>query len=143
MTSNDRNSRPTIYPTLIYRDAHAAIRFLTEAFGFATAALHEHPDGTVAHAELAYGNGTVMVGSAGDEGEFGSAARDLGPSSVYVVVEDTDKHHERAVAHGAPIVMPVSDKEYGSRDYTARDLEGNLWTFGTYLPDPSARTTSG
>jgi hypothetical protein len=24
--------------------------------------------------------------------------------------------------------------DYGSREYGARDLEGNLWSFGTYDP---------
>ncbi|MGH2960652.1 MAG: VOC family protein, partial [Solirubrobacterales bacterium] len=26
------------------------------------------------------------------------------------------------------------DTDYGSRDYSARDPEGNMWSFGTYLP---------
>ena len=30
--------------------------------------------------------------------------------------------------------MPPTDLDYGSRDYGARDLEGNLWSFGTYAP---------
>jgi uncharacterized glyoxalase superfamily protein PhnB len=38
------------------------------------------------------------------------------------------------VAAGAEVVMPLTDQDYGSRDYTARDPEGNLWSFGTYLP---------
>jgi uncharacterized glyoxalase superfamily protein PhnB len=28
------------------------------------------------------------------------------------------------------------DTDYGSRDYSARDLEGNQWHFGTYRPAP-------
>ena len=32
--------------------------------------------------------------------------------------------------------MGLRDQDYGSREYTARDLDGNIWTFGTY--DPTA-----
>jgi len=49
-----------------------------------------------------------------------------------IIVGDADAHHARAKAVGAEIVMPLSDKEHGGRDYTARDPEGYLWTFGTY-----------
>jgi uncharacterized glyoxalase superfamily protein PhnB len=125
---------PTVYPALRYRDAKAAIAFLKDAFGFTEVAVHEGEGGVVHHAELAYGNGMVMLGSAQNDSEFGRAAKDLGPSSVYVVVQDADVHHARAVAAGAEVVMPLTDQDYGSRDYTARDPEGNLWSFGTYLP---------
>lgn len=27
------------------------------------------------------------------------------------------------------------DIVYGSREYSARDIEGNLWSFGTYDPN--------
>ena len=31
--------------------------------------------------------------------------------------------------------MPPTDQDYGSRDYMARDTEGNVWSFGTYAPE--------
>lgn len=34
------------------------------------------------------------------------------------------------------IVMGLTDQDYGSREYAARDSEGNLWCFGTYRPSP-------
>lgn len=127
-------STPSICPALRYRDAKAAIAFLQDAFGFAVAAAYEGGDGVVHHAELVYGNGMVMLGSAQNGSAFGRVAEDLGPVSVYVAVEDADAHHARAVAAGAEVVLPLHDQEYGSRDYTARDPEGNLWSFGTYRP---------
>ncbi len=125
---------PTVTPALLYRDAKAAIQQLTEAFGFTQAALYESEDGTVLHAELVYGNGIVMVGSKGRGGVYDEAMANAGPSGVYVVVEDTDAHHKRAAEHGAEILMPPTDQDYGSRDYMARDREGNVWSFGTYAP---------
>ncbi|MEU2832310.1 VOC family protein [Streptomyces lavendulae] len=125
---------PTVFPTLLYRDAKAAIRQLTEAFGFTRVAVYEGDDGTVMHAELAYGNGAVMLGSKGRGGAFDKAMEGAGPAGVYLVVDDVDAHHRRAVEHGVEILMEPTDQDYGSRDYMARDTEGNVWSFGTYAP---------
>jgi uncharacterized glyoxalase superfamily protein PhnB len=51
-----------------------------------------------------------------------------------MVLSDVDAHYERAKAAGAEIVMEPTDQDYGSRDYAARDTEGNVWCFGTYRP---------
>ncbi|WP_330176448.1 VOC family protein [Streptomyces sp. NBC_01498] len=125
---------PSVCPTFVYEDAKAAIRTLKDAFGFTEVAVYEGPDGSVVHAELAYGNGRVMLGSRKNEGVFARAMAGGGPSGVYVVVEDVDAHHARAVREGVEILMPPTDQDYGSRDYMARDAEGNVWSFGTYAP---------
>ncbi|MEV0635494.1 VOC family protein [Streptomyces sp. NPDC050619] len=127
--------RPSIFPTLVYADAKTAIRQLTEAFGFTELSVYEGEDGAVLHAELVQGNGGVMLGSKGSGGVFDTAMKDAGPAGVYVVVDDVDAHHQRAVDHGAEILMPPTDQDYGSRDYMARDAEGNIWSFGTYAPE--------
>ncbi|MEU8590633.1 VOC family protein [Streptomyces sp. NPDC048664] len=127
--------RPSIYPTLLYTDAKAAIRELTEAFGFTELSVYEGEDGSVLHAELAQGNGAVMLGSKGRAGVFAEAMRGAGPCGVYIVVDDVDAHHQRAVEHGADILVPPTDQPHGSRDYMARDAEGNIWSFGTYAPE--------
>lgn len=125
------DTAPTLYPLLRYRDAHAAIAFLTSAFGFAEHDVTEH-DGVVVHAELSYGTGIVMLGTLGT----GDGLWDLAPTGVYVAVDDPDAHHAAAVAAGAEIVMDLADTDYGSRNYAARDPEGNVWSFGTYRPAP-------
>ena len=127
--------RPSVVPTLLYADAKGAIRQLTEAFGFMERSVHEGEDGTVMHAELVHGDGVVMLGTKGRGGAFDAAMRGAGPAGVYVVVDDADAHHRRAVEQGAEILMPPTDQDYGSRDYMARDLEGNVWSFGTYAPE--------
>jgi uncharacterized glyoxalase superfamily protein PhnB len=118
----------TISPTLRSVDPDASIAFLTQAFGFTEGLVARAPDGRVAHAELWYGDGAVMLG--------GSADAVSPAASVYVVVEDADAHHDRAKAAGAEIMMALTDQDYGSRDYAARDVDGNTWFFGTYRPAP-------
>ncbi len=123
----------SIHPTFRYRDAHAAIDFLERAFGFERKEVHESEDGTVQHAELRLGDGLIMLGD-DDESDFAKVAPPPGSGSVYVAVDDVDALLERARAAGAEIVYGPRDQDYGSRDFSARDPEGNLWSFGTYRP---------
>ena len=59
---------------------------------------------------------------------------DTGPSCVYISLDEVDSMHDRAVAGGAEILMPPTDQDYGSRDFVAKDHEGNVWCFGTFAP---------
>ncbi len=129
----------TIFPTLRYHDARAAIEFLCKAFGFEQYALYEGEDGTIAHAQLKFGNGMVMVGSVRDD-EFAKLqttpkrSGSLPTQSPYIVVEDADAHHDRAVKAGAKVVYALRTEDYGGRGYSCLDPEGHLWNFGTYDP---------
>lgn len=129
---------PTVYPTLGYVDAPAAIDWLTKTFGLEATLVVPGEDGTILHAQLAWGHGQVMLSSLREDpaGAGRRAATEFRTADhgIYVVVEDPDAHHARAVAAGAEIVMPPTDQDYGSRDYAARDPEGHLWAFGTYNP---------
>ena len=99
-------------------------------------------NGAIAHAQLDFGNGMIMLGSSGDDdfGRLVKSPRDLNglSASPYVIVEDADAHYAQAVAAGAEIVFDVADQPHGGRQYTCRDLEGQLWNFGTYDPWASA-----
>ncbi len=132
---------PTLYPTFKYRDAPAAIEFLKSAFGFQERVVYTNPDGTIAHSELTYGPSILMVGTVKND----LYARRAGQGSIYVAVDDADAHYQRARAAGAEILFELHDTAYGSRDYAARDPEGNVWSFGTYRPavDQSEAITSG
>ncbi|MGH2841349.1 MAG: VOC family protein [Solirubrobacteraceae bacterium] len=121
----------TTFPVLRYRDARAAIDWLGEAFGFTEKEVHEGEDGTIVHAELYTGKGIVMLSTDRDDDGWGAHA---GNGWAYLVVDDPDALHERAVAAGAEIIRPLEDTDYGSRDFSARDPEGNRWSFGTYAP---------
>lgn len=126
--------RPSIYPTLLYTDAEAALKQLTDAFGFTALTVYEGEDGLIQHAEPALGIGAVMPGSRGRGGRFDEAMHGAGPAGVDIVVDDVDAHHRRAAEHGVEILVPPTDQDYGARDYMARDAEGDIWSFGTYAP---------
>ena len=122
-------SYPTVFPSLRYDDAPAAIDFLVRAFGAERHAVYTGDEGSVHHAGLRFGNGIVMLGSARPD-----APASRGEIGIYVAVDDVDAHCERARSAGAEIVRELHDTEYGSREYGARDPEGNSWWFGTYQP---------
>ena len=130
----NRPHPPTVWPCLTYRDARAAINFLRDAFGFeeiATYARQSDPS-IIEHAEMRWPlGGGVMFGShEKDDSPFGR--RSPGNDSIYVVCDDPDALFERATAAGAEVVRGLKDEDYGSRGFTVRDPEGNLWSFGTY-----------
>jgi len=123
-------SNVSFNPALSYEDPEKAIQFLREAFGFNEHAVHRDDDGNIDYVELEFGGAYVGFGpNRGVDSPF-----ELGPTVVYVAVDHVDGLHERAVAAGAEIVMPPTDQDYGSRDFSARDPEGNVWAFGTYRP---------
>jgi uncharacterized glyoxalase superfamily protein PhnB len=140
MATLSKDTRCTTIITLRYRDANAAIEFLCNAFGFERHLVVPGPDNTVAHAQLTFGNGMIMLGSHPHEGEFTKWVQPpqtpdaVNTHSIYVVVTDADAHHARAKSAGARIVRPLTDEDYGGRDYSARDPEGYIWSFGTYDP---------
>ena len=132
-------SRVTVIPCLRYRDAPAAIEWLCRVFGFEKHLVVPNQDGTIAHAQLSFGNGMIMLGSLVDT-EFGrllTQPDEIGgveTQTPYVIVPDADAVHARARAAGAEIVIDITDEDYGGRGFSCRDLEGHLWNFGTYDP---------
>jgi uncharacterized glyoxalase superfamily protein PhnB len=135
-----KNTKATVVPTLRYRNAPAAIEWLCTTFGFERHLVVPGEGGTIVHAQLAYGNGMIMLGTADSGTEFGRVMQQPDEAggrvtqSIYVIVTDADVIHARARAAGAEIVLDISDKEYGGRDFSCRDLERHVWTFGTYDP---------
>jgi uncharacterized glyoxalase superfamily protein PhnB len=132
-------TKANVIPCLRYRDAPPAIEWLCKTFGFQKQLVVPNEDGTIAHAQLSFENGMIMLGSVLDT-EFGRLMKqpdEIGGAetqSVYVIVSDADVFYEQAKAAGAEIVIEIKDEDYGGRDFTCRDLEGHLWTFGTYNP---------
>jgi uncharacterized glyoxalase superfamily protein PhnB len=92
---------------------------------------------TVGHAELRLGDGWIMAGTPRGN-EFDVAP---GSTTTYWVLENAaavDALHTRAVAAGAVSVRPPHAPDYGGRECSLRDADGNSWSFGTYAPGTSA-----
>ncbi|MDQ6805238.1 MAG: VOC family protein [Actinomycetota bacterium] len=127
-------STQNIFPALRYGHADAALTWLTEAFGTEERDLYRGPDGRIRHAELKLGDGLIMLGSYHEDGFRRARPPDprAGRISLYIAVGDPDAVPARATRAGAEVVRELTDTDYGSRQFSVRDLEGNLWSFETY-----------
>ena len=130
--------RVTMYPIIAYDDAPAAIGWLQRVFAFAPLTIMTDEQGEIQHAELRLGDGVIMPTTRQRMPDPENPwSQPLGTQGLYVALDNVDAHYEHAVNAGADIMRPLADTSYGSREYSVRDLEGNLWSFGTYRPDVS------
>ena len=129
-----------LIPSLRYKDAHAAIAWLETAFRFVRHAVYDGPEGTVAHAELRFGNGMIMLGSssnASPHGHLYATPAEIGgrvTSPLYLIMEECEAMYASAKVAGAEIVMELKTMDYGGQAFTVRDPEGYLWSVGQYDP---------
>src|SRR5437867_12771790 len=85
----------SIVPALRYRNAPAAIDWLCRAFGFSRHLVVPGEEGTIAHAQLTYFNGMIMLGSVRDN-DYGRLLRqpdEVGGAqtqTIYMIVPDAD-----------------------------------------------------
>ena len=135
-----KDCRSAVIPALRYRDAHRAIDFLVAAFGFEKQAVYDGPDNTVMHAQLTFGNGMIMLGSASNEGEWSkwmAQPDEIGGRETMtpcLIVSDAAAVYETAKAAGAQIVMELAEMPYGGKAFGCVDLEGHRWSIGEYDP---------
>jgi uncharacterized glyoxalase superfamily protein PhnB len=131
---NEKTPAPQVWPTLRAKDARAPIRFLVDAFGFEETVVYGEGD-RVDHAQLSWPpGGGIMLGSVRPDDD--NWPLQPGGFGAYVVTDDPDGVFRRAAAAGAEILMELHETDYGSRDFAARDPEGNRWSFGTYRGAP-------
>jgi uncharacterized glyoxalase superfamily protein PhnB len=130
---------PRISSSLYYQDAVSAIDWLCKAFGFEVR-LKVEEGGRIMHSELTFGEGLIMVGSAGDArpgAGYRKSPREVGGANtqnMMAYVDDVDAHCEHARAAGATIVSEPKTTDYGEeywadRTYEVEDIEGHRWWF--------------
>ena len=135
-----KNQAKAVIPALRYRDALAAIDWLIRAFGFQKQVVYMGAENTVAHAQLTFGAGMIMLGSVDNGSQYGKLT--VQPDQVghretqssYLVVSDADAVYATAKAAGATMLLDIRDMDYGGRAFTCSDLEGHIWSIGTYDP---------
>ena len=131
-----------IIPTMMFRDAEKAIEWLCSVFGFERNLVVPGEDGKIVHAQLICGDSMIMLsdGSGHNEDNYGHLNRTpnelegLNTAGLYMYIEKIDAHYEKVKSAGAEIVLDNVDQEYGGRGFTCKDLEGHLWSFGSYNP---------
>jgi uncharacterized glyoxalase superfamily protein PhnB len=124
--------RTAFTSALFYKDPMAALAWLEKAFGFERVMLITDNDGNLAHSEMRFGDGLIMIGT--EWTDYVASPASTGgrvTQSIHVHLADgIDAHCERAKAAGAVIVRALENQFYGDRTYSARDPEGHVWSFG-------------
>lgn len=125
--------RPSIIPSVIYKDQRAALAWLEKAFGFEASEVLVDAKGDIAHAEMSHGDGVIMVGGEWRAWDWAKSPASTGGKNtqrIHVRIErGIDEHCARARAAGAVIATEPADQFYGDRTYMAVDPEGHHWTF--------------
>jgi uncharacterized glyoxalase superfamily protein PhnB len=125
---------PTVWACVNCLDARATIAILVDTFGFeARMVVADDADPSIVHhAELRWPEGGgIMLGTADRQGNEYSRMP-TGAASCYIVSSQVDRLWERALDAGLDVVRELRDEDYGSRGFSVRDPEGNIWSFGTY-----------
>jgi uncharacterized glyoxalase superfamily protein PhnB len=125
---------PRITPYLYYENVAGALSWLANTFGLRERLRMPGPDGAIMHAEMELEEGVIMMGRPGPD--YRSPKR-LGhvTQSLYVYVDDVDKHFQHAKQSGAKILAEPADQFYGDRRYGAEDFEGHQWYFAQHVRD--------
>jgi PhnB protein len=125
---------PRVIPYLHVKGAQAAIEFYEDVLGAKERMRMPGPDGKIGHAELAIGDGLIMLadefpdmGAVAPSGNTGGA--------VMVYLPDVDAAFARAVARGATVTQPVTDQFYGDRSGQFTDPFGHCWNVSTHTED--------
>lgn len=137
MPQNPPEGYTRVTPYLYYKDAEAALDFITRAFGFTEKLKMTGDDGKIAHAEVELDGSVVMFGTPGPDYK---SPKDLGAQThgTYVYVDDVDSHYEHAREAGATITSETKDQFYGDRSYACEDPEGHQWWFATHVREVSS-----
>jgi uncharacterized glyoxalase superfamily protein PhnB len=133
---------PRISSAVWYQDPAKAIEWLCNAFGFEVRLKVEADDGSIAHSELVFGEGVIMLG--GKKQDHRQSPRAIGGAntqSMMVYVDDVEAHFKRAREAGAKILSEPATSDHGEeywsdRGYEAEDLDGHHWWFFQRLRDP-------
>jgi uncharacterized glyoxalase superfamily protein PhnB len=134
MPKNPPDNMPRITPYLYYKDVAAALDWLARAFGLKERMRMPGPGSSIMHAEMECAEGVIMLGCPGADYR---SPRQLGQAtqSLYVFVDEVDKHFRHAKESGAKILEEPADQFYGDRRYGAEDLEGHQWYFAQHVRD--------
>jgi uncharacterized glyoxalase superfamily protein PhnB len=142
-----------ISSAVYYDDPLAAVDWLCKAFGFVIQQKIIE-GGKLAHSELKYAEGLIMVGDAKrvsrGEPSYRSSPRSVGGANtqnMMLYVDDVEAHYQQARAAGATMITEPATTDYGpdywsDRGYEAEDLEGHHWWFIQRIRNPPAKSSA-
>jgi uncharacterized glyoxalase superfamily protein PhnB len=120
----------TVIPVLVYPDVREAVAWLNMAFGF----VERTRIGESHRAQMSIDDDGAMI-VADVRGEQQPPQDGVVTHLIRIRVDDVEAQYERARAHGARVLEPPTDREYGERECTLEDLAGHRWQFTQTMRD--------
>ena len=123
---------PALTPYIVVSDARRALEWYAEVFGAQRRGdLYVNPDGTIGHAEVAFGDAVLMFAEASDLWPDVPVRAPESPAtfshSLHLELDDVDGTTARARRHGASVEREPADQPYG-RASVIVDPFGHRWT---------------
>ena len=127
MLTNRSMPAAIVIPELAYEDVAAAVSWLCTVLGFREQLrIADH------RAQLTCeGGGSLVVTDGGDA----APAAPYRTHTVMMRVADAAAHYQHALGHGAKILHPPQDYQYGERQYSLQDPGGHRWVFSQSIAD--------
>ncbi len=128
----------SVTPSLVVRDAAAAIDFYKRAFGAEELGRMAGPDGKIMHAEIRIGDSRIMLGEENEQwGTKSPLLTNGNPGSLHIYVDDADASFGRAIEAGASVRYPLEDAFWGDRYGKVVDPFGHEWGIATRVKELS------
>ncbi|MFC7334151.1 VOC family protein [Rhodocista pekingensis] len=137
---SDTHMLKGVVPYLTVGDAQKAIAFYVHALDAHEVVRQTEPDGVrVTHSVLLINGGTFFVSDDFPEHNGGQSRDPLvltaSPVTLHMNVPNVDTLVQRAVEHGATVLVPPQPVIWGSRFAKIRDPFGHVWTLVTPIPE--------
>ncbi|BCW70849.1 VOC family protein [Arthrobacter sp. NicSoilB8] len=102
--------------------------------GFNVIHRQDGPAGAVLHAEIRMGEAVLMVSTNDASYQRPPLIGQSTGQGLYLLVEDVDAFHRKALAAGGTSVIEPEDTPWGTRRSRVLDPQGQEWSAGTYQP---------
>jgi PhnB protein len=133
-----RDTRHTITPHLVCRDAGRAAEWYVSALGAEERGRIPVPDGRLMQIDLRFGDSTVMIA---DEFPEWGVVSPLTVGGVYgaltIHTDDVDALWQRAVDAGAEVLQELQEMFWGDRHGEIIDPFGHKWALAQHVRDVS------
>lgn len=118
----------SLTPNLVVRDIAASAAFYRDVLGFTVK--QTVPEQTpFVFVWLERGSVQVFLNDAGTvQRELPAAAKNLGGSGMFIIVDGLDALHDE-VSKRTTLVMPMTKRFYGMREFAVADPDGHVVTF--------------
>ena len=111
----------SLTPIFSVSDLSKSIEFFTETLGF--------------QLDFIYGEPQFYAGLFKDSVELHLVSKNLrqpaGSGNLSILTNEVDDLHQKLIDAKVQIIVPLDDRDYGLRDFSCKDPDGNIIVFGT------------